>query len=98
MKKLLITLLFVFFSNISFAGQYEMEQAAKTIPGFADAASQGGSSFWVIISNPNEPHDYDYYGSMLCNGGQQNFGVKKGYTITFWNAYTEKPIKKFRCY
>jgi hypothetical protein len=35
---------------------------------------------------------------MLCNGGQQNFGVKKGYTITFWNAYTKKPIKKFRCF
>ena len=29
---------------------------------------------------------------------QRNFGVAKGYTITFWNAYTKKPIKKFRCY
>jgi len=50
------------------------------------------------MSNPNAGHDFDYYGSMLCNGGQQNFGVAKGYTITFWNAYTKKPIKKFRCY
>ncbi len=98
MKKLLITLLFVLFSNISFAGQYEMEQAAKTIPGVADAAFQGSSSFWVIMSNPNEPHDYDQYGYLLCNGGANKFGVPKGYTITFWNLYTKKPIKKFRCY
>ena len=82
----------------AYAGKYEMEQAAKTIPGVADAAFQGSSSFWVVMSNPNSGHDFDYYGSMLCNGGQQNFGVAKGYTITFWNAYTKKPIKKFRCY
>jgi hypothetical protein len=97
MKKFALIIFFLL-TNFSLAGQYEMEQAAKTIPGVSDAAFQGSSSFWVVISNPNAGHDYDYYGSMLCNGGQKNFGVKKGYTITFWNAYTEKPIKKFRCY
>ena len=97
MKKFALIIFFLL-TNFSLAGQYEMEQAAKTIPGVSDAAFQGSSSFWVVISNPNAGYDYDDYGSMLCNGGQQNFGVKKGYTITFWNAYTEKPIKKFRCY
>ena len=52
----------------AYAGKYEMEQAAKTIPGVADAAFQGSSSFWVVMSNPNAGHDFDYYGSMLCNG------------------------------
>ena len=99
MKKLLgIVVLVLLLSGNAYAGKYEMEQAAKTIPGVADAAFQGSSSFWVVMSNPNAGHDFDYYGSMLCNGGQQNFGVAKGYTITFWNAYTKKPIKKFRCY
>ena len=98
-KKLLgIVVLGLLLSGNAYAGKYEMEQAAKTIPGVADAAFQGSSSFWVVMSNPNAGHDFDYYGSMLCNGGQQNFGVAKGYTITFWNAYTKKPIKKFRCY
>jgi hypothetical protein len=81
MKKFALIIFFLL-TNFSLAGQYEMEQAAKTIPGVSDAAFQGSSSFWVVISNPNAGHDYDYYGSMLCNGGQQNFGVKKGYTIT----------------
>jgi hypothetical protein len=99
MKKLLaIVVLGLLWSENVFAGKSEMEQAAKSIPGVADAAFQGNSSFWVVMSNPNAGHDFDYYGSMLCNGGQQNFGVAKGYTITFWNAYTKKPIKKFRCY
>ena len=48
------------------------------------------------MSNPNAGHDFDYYGAMLCNGGQQRYGVPKGYGITFWNAYTKKPIKKFK--
>src|SRR5210317_206284 len=97
MKKYILIIFFLFISN-SYAGKYEMEQAAKTIPGVSDAAFQGSSSFWVVISNPNEGHDYDYYGSMLCNGGQQNYGVSKSYTITFLNAYTKKTITKFRCY
>tara|TARA_B110000196_G_C21095514_1_gene639827 strand:+ start:173 stop:520 length:348 start_codon:yes stop_codon:yes gene_type:complete len=84
--------------HFSYAGRLEMEKAAKTIPGIADAAFQGNASFWVVMSTPNAQHDYDRYGYMFCNGGEENFGVKKGYTITFWNAYTKKPIKKFRCY
>ena len=99
MKKLLaIIVLGLLFSGNAFAGKYEMEQGAKTIPGVADAAFQGSLSFWVVMSNPNAGHDFDRYGYMLCNGGQQNFGVAKGYVITFWNAYTKKPIKKFKCY
>ena len=99
MKKILgIIILGLFATGNATAGKYEMEQAAKSIPGVADAAFQGSSSFWVVMSNPKAGHDFDYYGAMLCNGGKQNFGVAKGYTITFWNAYTKKPIKKFRCY
>ena len=80
------------------AGKSDMEQAAKTIPGVGDAAFQGSSSFWVVMTNPNADHDFDYYGAMLCNGGEQNFGVSKGYTITFWKEKKKKPIHKFRCY
>ena len=99
MKKFIAVLVLsaLFTSNL-FAGKSEMEQAAKTIPGVADAAFQGSSSFWVVMSNPNAGHDFDYYGAMLCNGGQQRYGVPKGYGITFWNAYTKKPIKKFKCF
>ena len=99
MKKIIsIVALGLLFSGNVNAGKSEMEQAAKTIPGFADAAFQGSSSFWVVISNPSAGHDFDYYGAILCNGGQEKFGVAKGYTITFLNAYTKNPIKKFRCY
>ena len=99
MKKiLLITALSFMIIGNALAGKSDMEQAAKTIPGVGDAAFQGSSSFWVVMTNPNADHDFDYYGAMLCNGGEQNFGVSKGYTITFWNAYTKKPIHKFRCY
>ena len=99
MKKILLitAITFMIIGNV-LAGKSDMEQAAKTIPGVGDAAFQGSSSFWVVMTNPNAGHDFDYYGSMLCNGGEQNFGVSKGYTITFWNAYTKKPIHKFRCY
>ena len=50
------------------------------------------------MSNPNAGHNFDEMGYMICNGGVSNFGVKKGYTITFWNVYTKKEITKFRCY
>ena len=99
MKKLLVTLCFlILFPSNLFAGKSEMEQAAKTTPGVADAAFQGSSSFWVVMTNPNAGHDFDYYGAMLCDGGQSRYGVAKGYVITFWNAYTKKPIKKFKCF
>lgn len=97
MKIFILVILFLL-TNFSYAGRLEMEKAAKTIPGIADAAFQGNATFWVVMSTPNAQHDYDRYGYMFCNGGEKKFGVKKGYTITFWNAYTKEPIKKFRCY
>jgi hypothetical protein len=98
-KNIFFTILFTLvLSGSASAGKYEMEQAAKTIPGVADAAFQGSSSFWVVISNPNAGHDYDYYGFYALQWWTTNYGVSKGYTITFWNPYTKKPITKFRCY
>ena len=48
MKKVLVTVVLGLLLNVNaYAGKYEMEQAAKTIPGVADAAFQGSSSFWV---------------------------------------------------
>ena len=52
----------------------------------------------ALSVNPNAGHNFDQMGSMICNGGVSSFAVSKGYTITFWNPYTKKPIKKFRCY
>ena len=98
MKKLLLLLFLTLFSFSASAGKKDMILALNDIPGIADSSWAQDISLWIVMSNPNAGHDFDYYGSMLCNGGQQNFGVAKGYTITFWNAYTKKPIKKFRCY
>ena len=99
MKKFFITLLlFLLINTKLFAGKQEMINALKGIPGVADADWAQEISLWVVMSNPNAGHDFDQMGYMICNGGVSNFSVKKGYTITFWNAYTKKPIKKFRCY
>jgi len=99
MKKLLITLiLFLLINTKLFAGKQEMITALKGIPGVADADWAQEISLWVVMSNPNAGHDFDQMGYMICNGGVSNFSVKKGYTITFWNIYTKKPITKFQCY
>ena len=99
MKKILIILIITFLFNLkAYAGKNEMVSALKEVPGVADAAWPQSISLWVVMSNPNAGHNFDQLGSMICNGGVTNFGVKKGYTITFWNFYTKKPIKKFRCY
>ena len=87
----------MFSTNVK-AGRSEMISALKGIPGVADADFQQKISLWVVMSNPNAGHDFDQMGYMICNGGVQNFGVAKGYTITFWNVYTKKPIKTFQCY
>jgi hypothetical protein len=99
MKKFLITLiLFLLINTKLFAGKQEMITALKGIPGVADADWAQEISLWVVMSNPNAGHDFDQMGYMICNGGVSNFSVKKGYTITFWNMYTKKPITKFQCY
>jgi len=99
MKKLLgILLLGLLLSVNANAGKQDMISALKTIPGVADASWAQDISLWVVMSNPNAGHNFDQMGSMICNGGVNSFAVSKGYTITFWNPYTKKPIKKFRCY
>ena len=99
MKKFFITLLlFLLINTKLFAGKQEMITALKGIPGVADADWAQEISLWVVMSNPNAGHDFDQMGYMICNGGVSNFSVKKGYTITFWNMYTKKPITKFQCY
>lgn len=99
MKKFFITLLlFLLINTKLFAGKQEMINALKGIPGVADADWAQEISLWVVMSNPNAGHDFDQMGYMICNGGVSNFSVKKGYTITFWNMYTKKPITKFQCY
>ena len=99
MKKFFITLLlFLLINTKLFAGKQEMINALKGIPGVADADWAQEISLWVVMSNHNAGHDFDQMGYMICNGGVSNFSVKKGYTITFWNMYTKKPITKFQCY
>lgn len=75
-----------------------MIQALKSIPGVADAGWPQEISLWVFMSNPNAGHDFDQMGYLICNGGVTNFGVSKGYSITFWNLYTKKELSKFRCF
>ena len=99
MKKI-ITILFLslLWSGHVFAGKKEMISALKGIPGVADASWAQDISLWIVMANPNARHDFDELGYIMCNGGVKNFGVNKGYSITFWNPYTKKPITKFRCY
>ena len=99
MKKLIcIFVLGLLWSGNAYAGKQDMISALKGIPGVADASWSQSISLWIVMSDPNVGHNFDQMGSMVCNGGVSNFGVKKGYTITFWNRYTKKPITKFRCY
>ena len=79
----------------AFGGQQEMINACESIPGISECSRPGSSSFWVFMSTPNQPHPYNDYGSMLCNGGATKFGVPKGYSITFWNPNTKKQLAKF---
>ena len=100
MKKLFSTIVFLglLLSGNAYAGKQDMISALKGIPGVADASWAQTISLWVVMTNPNGGHNFDQMGSMICNGGVTNFAVTKGYTITFWNPYTKKPITKFRCY
>ena len=99
MKKIVLGLvLALLLSSNAYAGKQDMISALKGIPGVADASWSQSISLWIVMSDPNAGHNFDQMGSMVCNGGVGNFGVKKGYTITFWNPYTKKPITKFRCY
>ena len=100
MKKLFLSILVTcsLLSGNAYAGKQDMISALKGIPGVADASWARDISLWVVMTNPNGGHNFDQMGSMICNGGVTNFAVRKGYTITFWNPYTKKPITKFRCY
>ena len=98
MKVILLILLFSLNSSLVFAGKNEMVKATINIPGVMDASWQGSSSFWIIMEDPSQKHPYDEYGSMICNGSVSSFSVSKGYVITFWNRWTKKPIKKYKCF
>ena len=75
-----------------------MVKEIKGIPGVADAGWPQKESLWIFMSNPKGGHDFDRLGYTICNGAVANFGVQKGYSITFWNPYNKKEIGKFRCY
>ena len=79
-------------------GKDAMVASIKDIPGVADAGWPQDISLWIFMSNPNAGHDFDRLGYTVCNGAVTNFGVEKGYSITFWNPYNKKEIGKFRCY
>jgi hypothetical protein len=98
MKKILFFLALILFSFNANAGKRDMIVALNDIPGIADSSWAQDISLWIVMSNPNAGHNFDEMGYTICNGGVSNFGVSKGYTITFWNAYTKKEITKFRCY
>jgi hypothetical protein len=105
MKKLILifilffsTVMFSFvFSTISYAGNLEHEKACSSIPGILECKRVAQSSYWVIVENPYQNHNYDKYGELLCYGGQRKFGVKIGYSITFWSR-GQKELAKYRCY
>ena len=79
-------------------GKNAMVASIKDIPGVADAGWPQDISLWIFMSNPNAGHDFDRLGYTVCNGAVTNFGVQKGYSITFWNPYNKKEIGKYRCY
>lgn len=84
-------------SNLN-GGKNKQIEALKQIEGVNDASWPQDISLWIVMENPNAGHDFKKLGSMVCNGSVTNFGVQKGYTITFWNLYTKKQIEKYRCY
>ena len=67
-KKIICTLLILIGTNV-YAGNAEMEYACSSIPGMYECKRMNSSSFWVIMSNSSIIHNYQEYGSMLCNGG-----------------------------
>jgi len=84
--------------KVATGGREKMVKEIKGIPGVADAGWPQKESLWIFMSNPKAGHDFDRLGYTVCNGAVANFGVKKGYSITFWNPYNKKEIGKFRCY
>ena len=84
--------------KIATGGREKMLEEIKGVPGVADAGWPQKESLWIFMSNPKGGHDFDRLGYTICNGAVANFGVQKGYSITFWNPYNKKEIGKFRCY
>jgi hypothetical protein len=97
MKNFFIISLLITIPYQAFAGINDMENACESIPGMYECKSMNSSSFWVVISNSSLNHNYQSYGSMLCDGGKRNFNVNKGYSITFWNRNGGE-LYKYRCY
>jgi len=84
--------------KVATGGREKMLEEIKGVPGVADAGWPQKESLWIFMSNPTGGHDFDRLGYTICNGAVTNFGVQKGYSITFWNPYNKKEIGKFRCY
>ena len=84
MKKFLrILVLSLLLSVNAYAGKQDMISALKGMPVVVDAAWPQDISLWIFMSNPNVGHDFDRLGYTVCNGAVTNFGVQKGYSITF---------------
>lgn len=98
LNRLIIFLSICFFSISVSAGKQDQVNALINIDGIADAAWAQDISLWIVMENPNAGHDFEELGYMICNGSLKNFGVAKGYSITFWNLYTKEQIEKYRCY
>ena len=99
MKKLLgVIILGLLLSSNAYASKQDMISALKGMPMVVDAAWPQEISLWIFMSNPNVGHDFDRLGYTVCNGAVTNFGVQKGYSITFWNPYNKKQIGKYHCY
>ena len=97
MKIKLLTICLLLFTSQVFAGNAEMETACESVPGMAECKRMNGATFWVIVSSSTLNHNYQHYGSLLCHGGQTEFGVKKGYVITFWSQY-QRELAKYSCF
>ena len=97
-RLLLLLFLTLFLFDKAYAGEVEFLQACSNIPGIKECGRPANSSVWVFIENSSAGHNYGSYGSLLCSGGEKNFGFSKGYSITFWDAYNQKQLYKYRCF
>ena len=96
--KIFLILFFSFYSSLVFADRNSLISRINNIPGMGGAKFVQDVSLWVMVDSPSQPHNYQSYGSMICNGGSEKHGVNKGYSITFWDPYKKKELGKYRCY
>ena len=103
MKKTLLTLA----ATIAIAtsamadSKQTMVDSVATIPGVMMSAwidaDPSNLQYMVFFTNPYAGHNFKKMGNLLCTGGQANFGVEAGYTISFWDPKNKVQVGEFKC-